>query len=398
MKLLKTIFIFLFTISIHAQIRFEQGYIIDNNNQRQDVLIKNIDWLNNPKSIEYKNDETSKIEIATINQIKEFGINNRSKYVKADVKIDRSSEELSNISNIQEPEFKEETLFLKVLIEGEASLYDYVDYNLKRFFYKKNNGEIEQLIYKKYEVTTNQFAYNRSYKGQIAQSFKCETISNDRIKKVNYRETELVKLFTEINQCKGSDIVYNSDSKSKKVDFNLWVRPRLNSSKLSLKDNYEAFNFENKLGAGIGVEAEFILPFNKKKWSVIIEPSFQSYKSKIDNINSQEDKVFVKYQVVELPVGFRHYFFINEKSKIFANAQYMFNFDFNSSVQFSRGGKTYREMEVNSRRNFAFGLGYDYNSKFNIELRILTERNIFDYVYWNTKYSTISFVLGYNIF
>ncbi|NOJ76422.1 hypothetical protein [Empedobacter stercoris] len=137
MKLLKTIFIFLFTISIHAQIRFEQGYIIDNNNQRQDVLIKNIDWLNNPKSIEYKNDETSKIEIATINQIKEFGINNRSKYVKADVKIDRSSEELSNISNIQEPEFKEETLFLKVLIEGEASLYDYVDYNLKRFFYKK---------------------------------------------------------------------------------------------------------------------------------------------------------------------------------------------------------------------------------------------------------------------
>ena len=149
MKLLKTIFIFLFTISIHAQIRFEQGYIIDNNNQRQDVLIKNIDWLNNPKSIEYKNDETSKIEIATINQIKEFGVDNQSKYVRVDVKIDRSSEDLAKISSIQEPEFKEETLFLKVLIEGEASLYDYVDYNLKRFFYKKNNGEIEQLIYKK---------------------------------------------------------------------------------------------------------------------------------------------------------------------------------------------------------------------------------------------------------
>ncbi|MCA4783256.1 hypothetical protein IF125_13505 [Empedobacter stercoris] len=146
MKLLKTIFIFLFTISIHAQIRFEQGYIIDNNNQRQDVLIKNIDWLNNPKSIEYKNDETSKIEIATINQIKEFGVDNQSKYVRVDVKIDRSSEDLAKISSIQEPEFKEEKLFLKVLIEGEASLYGFTDNNLKRFFYKTNEGTIEQLI------------------------------------------------------------------------------------------------------------------------------------------------------------------------------------------------------------------------------------------------------------
>lgn len=388
----------LLTISINAQIRFEQGYIIDNNNQRKNVLIKNIDWLNNPKSIEYKNDETSKVEVVNINQIKEFGVDNQSKYVRVDVKIDRSSEDLTKISSIQEPEFKEEKLFLKVLIEGEASLYGFTDNNLKRFFYKTNEGTIEQLVYKKYEISLRQYAYNRSYKGQIAQNFKCETISNERIKKVNYREPELIKLFTEINQCKGSEIVYNSDSKSEKVDFNLWLRPRLNSSKLNLKDNYNTYNFETKLGAGIGVEAEFVLPFNKKKWSVIVEPSFQSYKSKIDYVNIQEDEVSVKYQVVELPLGFRHYFFINEKSKIFANVQYMFNFDFNSSVEFSRGGKVFREMEVNSRRNFAFGLGYDYNSKFNVEIRFLTDRNIFDYVYWNTKYSTISFALGYNFF
>ena len=138
MKELKLILVFLLSITIQAQIRFEQGYLIDNNNQKQVVLIKNVDWLNNPKSIEYKNNETSKVEIATINQVKEFGIDNQSKYVRADVKIDRSSEDLDKISSNEEPDFKEEKLFLKVLIEGDASLYGYNDYNLKRFFYKKD--------------------------------------------------------------------------------------------------------------------------------------------------------------------------------------------------------------------------------------------------------------------
>ena len=396
MKELKLILVFLLSITIQAQIRFEQGYLIDNNNQKQVVLIKNVDWLNNPKSIEYKNNETSKVEIATINQVKEFGIDNQSKYVRADVKIDRSSEDLDKIKSNEEPDFKEEKLFLKVLIEGDASLYGYNDYNLKRFFYKNNTGDIEQLVYKKYEVSTNQFAYNRTFRGQIAQNFKCESISNDRIKKVNYRESELIKLFTEINICKGSDLTFTKESK--RVDFNLWVRPRLNNSKLNINSNNEAINFGNKTSFGIGIESEFILPFNKKKWSVILEPTFQSYDKKKDKINNLDDVASVNYKNIEFPIGFRHYFFIDNKSKIFANAQYMFNLDLNSSIDFSRGGQTYKEMDIKSRRNFAFGIGYNYNNKFNVELRYLTDRNLFDYVYWNSKYSTISFVLGYNIF
>ena len=396
MKELKLILVFLLSITIQAQIRFEQGYLIDNNNQKQVVLIKNVDWLNNPKSIEYKNNETSKVEIATITQVKEFGIDNQSKYVRADVKIDRSSEDLDKISSNEEPDFKEEKLFLKVLIEGDASLYGYNDYNLKRFFYKNNTGDIEQLVYKKYEVSTNQFAYNRTFRGQIAQNFKCESISNDRIKKVNYRESELIKLFTEINICKGSDLTFTKESK--RVDFNLWVRPRLNNSKLNINSNNEAINFGNKTSFGIGIESEFILPFNKKKWSVILEPTFQSYDKKKDKINNLDDVASVNYKNIEFPIGFRHYFFIDNKSKIFANAQYMFNLDLNSSIDFSRGGQTYKEMDIKSRRNFAFGIGYNYNNKFNVELRYLTDRNLFDYVYWNSKYSTISFVLGYNIF
>ncbi|WP_291118603.1 outer membrane beta-barrel protein [Empedobacter sp. UBA7248] len=395
MKELKLILVFLLSITIQAQIRFEQGYLIDNNNQKQVVLIKNVDWLNNPKSIEYKNNETSKVEIATINQIKEFGIDNQSKYVRADIKIDRSSEDLDKISSNEEPDFKEEKLFLKVLIEGDASLYGYNDYNLKRFFYKTNTGDIEQLVYKKYEVSTNQFAYNRTFRGQIAQNFKCESISNDRIKKVNYRESELIKLFTEINICKGSDLTFTKESK--KVDFNLWVRPRLNNSKLNISTDTESAKLGNKTGFGLGIEAEFILPFNKKKWSLIVEPSYQGYKVKGTKLTSG-DIVDVDYKNIEIPFGVRHYFFLNQDSKLFINLQYMINLNLDSSIQFKRGEYTYWDYKINSRGNVATGIGYNFKDKFNVEVRYLTDRKLLDELNVNTKYSTISFVLGYNIF
>lgn len=397
MKLLKTIFLLLLTISINAQIRFEQGYIIDNNNQRKNVLIKNIDWLNNPKSIEYKNDETSKVEVVNINQIKEFGVDNQSKYVRVDVKIDRSSEDLTKISSIQEPEFKEEKLFLKVLIEGDASLYGFTDNNLKRFFYKTNEGTIEQLVYKKYEISSRQYAYNRSYKGQIAQNFKCETVSIERIKKVNYREPELIKLFTEINQCKGSEIVYNSDSKSERVDFNLWIRPRLNNSKLDLTTDTEYAKFDSKTGIGFGIETEFVLPFNKKKWSLIVEPTYQNYKVEGTKLSSG-DVVNIDYKNIEVPFGVRHYFFLNQSSKLFVNLQYMINLNLNSSIEFKRGEYTYWDYKINSRGNIAAGIGYNFKDKFNVEFRYLSDRKLLDELNVNTKYSTISFVLGYNIF
>ncbi len=401
MKELKLILVFLFSITIQAQIRFEQGYLIDNNNQKQVVLIKNVDWLNNPKSIEYKNNETSKVEFATINQVKEFGIDNQSKYVRADVKIDRSSEDLDKISSNEEPDFKEEKLFLKVLIEGDASLYGYNDYNLKRFFYKNNTGDIEQLVYKKYEVSTNQFAYNRTFRGQIAQNFKCESISNDRIKKVNYRESELIKLFTEINICKGSDLTFTKESK--KVDFNLWLRPSLNYSKITIDQSYiRKIEFDNQSNITVGVEGELVFPFNKNKWSVIVEPTYNYYKRNEGKVKSREDYgdiASIKYSTIEIPLGIRHYFFIDSKSKIFLNAQFMFSLDFDNELNLYRADQLYKTLEINSRTNFVFGLGYNYNNKFNAELRIYTNKNIMDEMLWrSSKMQNLSFVLGYNIF
>ncbi len=116
-----------------------------------------------------------------------------------------------------------------------------------------------------------------------------------------------------------------------------------------------------------------------------------------DNLDSISE-LGKDYKNIEIPFGVRHYFFLNQDSKLFINLQYMINLNLDSSIQFKRGEYTYWDYKINSRGNVATGIGYNFKDKFNVEVRYLTDRKLLDELNVNTKYSTISFVLGYNIF
>ena len=80
-KQLLFLLITILSFNCYSQISFEKGYYIDNSNQKTNCLIKNIDWKNNPTQFEYKLSENSESKKKTIESIKEFGINNISKYI-----------------------------------------------------------------------------------------------------------------------------------------------------------------------------------------------------------------------------------------------------------------------------------------------------------------------------
>ena len=44
--------LFLFTINLFAQVKFEKGYFIDSQNKKVECLIKNKDWIGSPSEIE----------------------------------------------------------------------------------------------------------------------------------------------------------------------------------------------------------------------------------------------------------------------------------------------------------------------------------------------------------
>ncbi|MEN8187873.1 MAG: outer membrane beta-barrel protein [Bacteroidota bacterium] len=392
-------------IESYSQIIFENGYFINESNNKIECLIKNIDWKNNPTEFEYKLSQNSAVQKTTIQAVKEFGINNVSKYIRAKTNIDRSSDQIDEMSSDRNPTFKEELLFLKVLIEGQASLFLYIDNNLTRFFYKLNDSEISQLVYKRY-LNDTKILNNNYFKQQLFLKLKCEKIGIHDIERLSYSKRDLEKIFIKYNICNSSNYI-KYEKKQKKDLFNLTIRPGLNYSSLEIQNSTSGSkdtDFGNNVGVRFGIESEFILPFNKNKWSLIIEPTYQYFKSEQSKERSDVSGGILvskaNYESIELPVGLRHYFYLNDNSKIFVNISYVFDFAHNSEIEFLRQDNSILySLEIEPRRNIGMGIGYKYRDRYGFEMRYNTSRNILgNYMSWNSDYSTISMVIGYSLF
>ena len=396
-----------FSLNSYSQISYEKGYFIDNANQKINCLIKNSDWKNNPTEFEYKLSEKGESKNATIRSIKEFGIDNSSKYIRSTVEIDRSSESVNFLSNDMNPNFNKETLFLRVLVEGKANLLEYVDSNLKRYFYSKESSNIKQLVFKSYTTINNTVGKNNRFRQQLWNDLKCSNFKMSKFESLNYKKKELVRLFNDYSECHSIDLVH-FEPKQKRDLFNLTIRPRLNSSSLAIQNSIASsrnVDFESKTGFGFGLETEFILPFNKNKWAFAIEPTYQSFKSeKITSssfVSGGEILAEIEYSSVEVPVSLRHYFFLDNNSKIFVDASFIIDLSSKSLLTFKRadGSSLDNDLEIDSRNNLAFGIGYKLHDKYSLEIRYQASRELLgDYSFWDADFKTLSIILGYSLF
>lgn len=393
------------SFNVYSQISFEKGYYINNSKQKIECLIKNVDWINNPTDFEYKLSENSESISVNIKYVREFEIYNNSKYIRSTVKIDKSIEDINKLDYEKNPTFVEELLFLKVLIEGNANLYLYKNETIQKYFYNKDSSNIEQLVYKIYLNVDNNLAKNDRFKQQLWNDLKCNTIEMDEVENLVYKQNSLINFFIEYNKCNNSDFI-NYEQKVKKDLFNLTFRIHINNSSLSINNsiNNTLTDFGNKFGIGFGIETEFILPYNKNKWAIVLEPTYQNFKSEkttyVNTISGERQITNVNYNSIEVPIGLRHYLFINNNSKFFITASYIFDFNIKSSIELKNADNTIlNSLEINSRNNLGFGLGYKFKDKYSLEMRYLTSRNILgDYLYWKSNYNTLAVMIGYSIF
>ena len=401
-KILLLIALSLLSFKIHSQISFDKGYFIDNSNHKIECLIKNLDWKNNPIDFEYKLAENGEAISLKLESVAEFGIYNVCKYIRNSVKIDISSDKIEQLSSEKNPIFEEKLIYLKVLIEGKSNLYFYQNENLLRFFFSKENSSIEQLVCKRYMLSNNLIADNDKYKQQIWNDLKCQSIQINRLEKLKYNENSLSNIIIEYNKCNNSEFK-DYKSKVKKDLFNLTFRAHLNNASLSI-ENYLTNNivdFGNKTSLGFGIEAEFILPFNKNKWAISIEPSFQNYKSSVSQITQYSSgptlmyNNSVDYSSIEIPLSLRHYMFVNSSSKFFMTFSTIIHFSFNSSLTYQND----IPLKIETIPNLAFGLGNKFKDKYSLEIRYQSSRSILaNYSILNSKYSTLSLIFGYSIF
>ncbi|MFM7854356.1 MAG: hypothetical protein ACKO96_21155, partial [Flammeovirgaceae bacterium] len=246
-----------------CQTVFEAGYFITNNDERIDCLIGNYEWINNPTDFSYKfvgNDETL---VKKIFEVKEFGIRNSYKFIRATVNIDLSTDDPRNLSTNRNPIWKKDTVYLKVLIEGKASLYSLQNGNLFRYFYNIDGKEINQLIYKRHFLSAGVIAVNNSFQQQLFNEVRCSTTQIKDVNKLAYKENHLTKYFIGFLACNGDMSQLNKVRKSRIRNINACL------------GTGTQFNLNsNSLNRSLTLTVEFeSFVTNKKKWSFFLDPT-----------------------------------------------------------------------------------------------------------------------------
>lgn len=360
-----------------------------------------MDWRNSPKELKFRKSPSSVAESIPIDSVKEFGFSASHRYLRTNVNIDKSVNNVSNLTTLKEPIFKEESIFLKLLIDGKASLYSYQDSGVTRFFYKTDNSSVQQLTFKRYKTIDNELRENNTFKQQLRNDLQCEGIFLYHFESLEYDKESLLKLFSLFNSCQ--EEAYTSFEETRKKDlFNFNLRPGLSTSFLSLDyklSNTGDVDFDGGLYFRYAIETEIVLPFNKNKWSLLFEPSYLTYASLKNNgfflVNAD-------YKSLQFSIGLRHYFFLPNQSKFFTNISYANVVQINSDIRFKDAVDL--RLELGSRlnlvagNNFSFGAGYKVNRS-SFELRYSHNRelltNNFD---WNAGFSSCSLIMGYTIF
>ncbi len=362
----------IFQSVVMAQAKFEKGYLIEEGGDRTLCFIKNQDWKNNPTQFKYQLELDGEVLTGSLDQVREFGIGSSVRYVRATVELDRSKSDLKNLSLQRAPEFETETLFLKVVIEGEATLYRYEERNLKRYFFKIGSDEIQQLVYKQYNYNGVIKENNYYYQQLLVLQESCSSISEQVIQDTEYKERAFRNLFIMYNTC--VDVAYSEyGTNANFSSININLVPAIGIANFDLSSGRVVdrdFTMNGKVIWRIGAELEAVLSSNNDRIAIIMEPRFQFYEAS----DEKDDKALeLTYNSFQLTLGARYYFPVNEDSRFFVNAaglidvplgdpQMKFDFPVRNSVIVDEFGMI---------PNIVLGGGYKYKDRLGLGVQFI---------------------------
>jgi hypothetical protein len=395
-RILLALLIAISCLSGYTQVKFDSGYFVANDGRKTVCLIKNYDWKYNPTEIIYKQTENADVQKATITDVREFGVFNFSRYERYELDIDTSADQLEGATTNAAPEFKRETVFLKVLVQGKATLYTWWADNLVRYFVKTDTGSPKQLLHKIYYGSAEQTSLveNNLFRNQLVGALAGSDLSEKDFTGLSYNDKSLMRIFERYNKTQHT-ATETFVRKNNEKRFNLNLRVGADLSGLTMEQTYygdSKTNLDNKISVTAGLEGEFIMGFNRNKWAVIVGSAYGSYKSNPDATGAAAG---ADYKMLESNVGMREYFFLDKKSKLFATLLGIYDAPIGSgSVYYG-----YNTLDYTGRLALGLSAGYKYAEKCSIELKYTYRRGILDnYEFIQGRLHTTSLVFGYTLF
>ncbi len=318
----RLLLLFLFTgisYNISAKENWQQGIVVTVSGDTLNGEIDFQDWKRNPDEIRFRQSDFESISIFTPNQIISFEVSGE-RYISKHVTIDQTPLKANALREVN-PESTEATVFLKVLVKADISLYEYKWDRIN--YYVEYEREVVELISNEYVVfrggryllvETNK----NVYLDQLSQM--PESCNESEISKVNYSTGSLIEF---VAGCNSNEVEFTRKRKRPILKHG----PFITGSYVTFNDDVTRFefidpvaedpyflrwnldgNFNNSFSFGIGYQVEIILPYDLERNSISIALEYHLYKFTSDiSFSTDEGTVdsFVNRFVSDIEVDYR---------------------------------------------------------------------------------------------
>lgn len=199
---------------LSQKVNVEAKIVLKNDVEIQGTL-KNRDWEESPLFIEFKSTDEKKYKKYIPEELKSFQTDD-IKYISKEVVVDKASDDLQDLESEPRYDTLKTTVFLKQLVKGKVSLYEYnAHLSAMNYFVENEQGEIQRLVYKRFINGESKIQEVLKYKNQLSYYlFECAK-SNEACEKVMYNEKALKNIITQFNQCVGSNAEIRKEEKLK---------------------------------------------------------------------------------------------------------------------------------------------------------------------------------------
>ena len=407
MKFLSLFGALLLTLQCFSQ--EQKGYYITIGGQKVEGVFKTT-YFHDAKSLQFRN-QGGEFRTLTTEDIKEYGIGSEYKFIRQTVKMESGSEKI--LSGTKDPYLEVVTVFLNVVVEGDASLYSYENDGDVKFFFrvKGKQDDIVPLIYKKYQPSpTGGVKENNRFRQQLYTTLNCRSFSSADYENIEYDKSDLRDFFTLQNQCLNSKTIIFSNTASKKPAVKYTLGAGAYGVNFAIDgDRYFAGKAK---GNSYGINAEAALVTASEKWEVFARVEYMTLSAKKTGVfdagyNIRTTTHELNANCFDFNFGPRYNFQLDDHNKIIIDAAFGF-FLPSGEVEKTTVLRTDTGVEYDGEEETlklsasvfgSFGIGYVFKDKFGIILRYDMPRNMFDNTYFNqeAKISRLGLNLRYTL-
>lgn len=317
----------------------------------------------------------------------------------------------TDVDNKKMPIWVSRTVFLNVVVAGEASLYSYLSDKGTKFFYEVSgkNVALNQLVYKQYMVNQGNIGENNQFRQQLFNDVNCDGATVSKFANLQYIQSDLEKVFTRYNSCKGGKEGINElkVSSSRRSKFAFTILAGIVDEDYNITNERYPGAKDNKVVFTGGIESSFTLPsetlsfFFKLLYQDMSSTSMVTYGS---TSRTSTEIYTINSSLVNAYVGPRYNLKLGKQHTVYANAAFCLLLPFGTSshkhiTTNDLGTVSYSDSaSLKEQYLYSLGLGYMFSGKYGIEVNYDAPKKLKGADFSTIKLNTVAVNLRYKLF